>query len=102
MKTLMFTLLACAGMAIGGQAHASADLAKAKNCMGCHAMDKKVLGPGFRDVAAKYKGQKDGEAKLVASITKGSTGVWGPMAMPANGVSPAEAVSLAKWVLAQN
>ena len=101
MKTLMFALLTCAGLVLGSQAHASADLAKAKNCMGCHAIDKKVLGPGFRDVAAKYKGQKDGEAKLVASITKGSTGVWGPMAMPANGVSPAVALSLAKWVLAQ-
>lgn len=100
MKTLMLTLLACAGMTMGGQALASADLAKSKNCMACHAMDKKVLGPGFKDVAAKYKGQKDAEAKLVASITKGSTGVWGPMAMPPNGVTPAEAATLAKWVLA--
>jgi len=101
MKTLIFALLATAGMAIGGQAQASADLAKTKNCMGCHALDKKVIGPGFLEVATKYKGQKDAEAKLVASITKGSTGVWGPMAMPPNAVSPAEALSLAKWVLAQ-
>ena len=100
MKKLILTLLACAGVVMGGQAQASADLAKAKNCMACHAMDKKVLGPGFRDVAAKYKGQKDAEAKLAASITKGSTGVWGPMAMPPNGVSAAEATTLAKWVLA--
>ncbi len=100
MKTLMLTMLACAGIALGGQAQANADLAKSKNCMACHAMDKKVLGPGFKDVAAKYKGQKDAEAKLVASITKGSTGVWGPMAMPPNGVTPAEAATLAKWVLA--
>jgi cytochrome c len=101
MKTLLLALLACAGVAMGGHAQASAELAKTKNCMACHAMDKKVLGPGFREVAAKYKGQKDAEAKMVASITKGSTGVWGPMAMPPNGVSPAEALSLAKWVLAQ-
>lgn len=100
MKTLMLTLIACTGMALGGQAQASAELAKSKNCMACHAMDKKVLGPGFKDVAAKYKGQKDAEAKLAASITKGSTGVWGPMAMPPNGVTPAEAATLAKWVLA--
>ncbi|UGQ49322.1 c-type cytochrome [Massilia endophytica] len=86
---------------MSGQARASADLAKSKNCLGCHAIDKKVLGPAFRDVAAKYKGQKDAEAKLVASITKGSTGAWGPIAMPANGVSQAEAQTLAKWVLAQ-
>lgn len=100
MKTLMLTLIACTSMALGGQAQASAELAKSKNCMACHAMDKKVLGPGFKDVAAKYKGQKDAETKLAASITKGSTGVWGPMAMPPNSVTPAEAATLAKWVLA--
>ncbi len=101
MKTIVLALLVGAGVAMSGQAQASADLAKTKNCMGCHALDKKVLGPAFRDVAAKYKGQKDAEARMIASITKGSTGVWGPMAMPANGVNAAEAQSLAKWVLAQ-
>lgn len=101
MKTVLLVLLACAGIAMGGQARASADLAKAKNCMGCHALDRKVLGPAFKDVAAKYKGQKDAEAKMVASITKGSTGAWGPMAMPPNALSAAEAKTLAGWVLAQ-
>lgn len=101
MKTLILALFSCAGLAMGAHAQASADLAKAKNCMGCHALDKKVLGPSFRDVAARYKGQKEAEAKLAASIAKGSTGVWGPMAMPPNGVSQLEAESLAKWVLAQ-
>jgi cytochrome c len=101
MKTLVLVLLACAGVAMSGAASANADLAKSKNCMGCHALDKKVLGPAFRDVAIKYKGQKDAEAKLAASITKGSTGVWGPMAMPPNALSPAEAQSLAAWVMAQ-
>lgn len=101
MKTLMFACLASACMAFGAPAYASADLAKAKNCMGCHAIDKKVLGPGFKDVAAKYKGQADAETRLVASISKGSNGAWGPMAMPANAVSAAEALSLARWVLAQ-
>jgi cytochrome c len=101
MKTVLLVLLACAGIAMGGQARASADLAKTKNCMGCHALDKKVLGPAFKDVAAKYKGQKDAEAKIVASLTKGSTGVWGPMAMPPNALSAAEAKTLAGWVMAQ-
>lgn len=100
MKYLL-AILVCAGAALSGQAQASAELAKAKNCMGCHALDKKVLGPSFRDVAAKYKGQKDAEAKLVASITKGSGNVWGPMAMPPNAVSAAEALSLATYVLSQ-
>lgn len=102
MKTWILASLACATLAMVAPAQASADLAKAKNCMACHAIDKKVLGPGFRDVAAKYKGQKEAESKMVASITKGSAGVWGPMAMPANPVSPAEALALAKYVLAQN
>lgn len=101
MKNAIVVLLALGGFALGGQAQANADLAKAKNCMGCHAIDKKVIGPGYRDVAAKYKGQKDAEAKLVASITKGSTGTWGPMSMPPNAVTSAEAATLAKWVLAQ-
>lgn len=103
MKKHLFAGLAfvVAGLSIGGAAQANADLAKTKNCMACHALDKKLVGPAFKDVAAKYKGNKDAQAKLVASITKGSTGAWGPMAMPANAVSEAEAQSLAKWVLAQ-
>lgn len=102
MKTLILASLSFAALALGGHAQANADMAKAKNCLGCHAVDTKVIGPAFRDVAAKYKGQKGAEAKLVASITKGSTGVWGgPMAMPPNMVSAAEAQTLAKWVLAQ-
>jgi cytochrome c len=101
MKTLISASLACAALVLGAPAQANADLAKTKNCMGCHAMDTKVLGPAFKDVAAKYKGQKDAETKLVASITKGSAGTWGAMAMPPNPVSAAEAQTLAKWVLAQ-
>lgn len=101
MKSAVLVLLALAGSATSGQALANADLAKTKNCMACHALDKKVLGPGFRDVAAKYKGDAIAQAKLIASITKGSGGKWGPMAMPPNAVSDAEAATLAKWVLAQ-
>ena len=101
MKSLVLVLLACAGVAMSAAASANADLAKSKNCMGCHALDKKVLGPAFRDVAAKYKGQKDAEAKLAASITKGSNGVWGPMAMPPNALSAADAQTLSAWVMAQ-
>ena len=75
MKTSILVLLACTGLSLGAHAQANADLAKAKNCMACHAIDKKVLGPAFRDVAAKYQGQKDAESRLVTSITKGSPGV---------------------------
>jgi len=103
MKTLVSVLFACAGIAASVQAQAQAipDLAKSKACLGCHSIDKKVIGPAFHDVALKYAGQKDAQAKLVASITKGSTGTWGAMAMPPNAVSQDEAATLAKWVLAQ-
>lgn len=101
MKSSVMIALALFSIAATGQAQANADLAKAKACMACHAVDKKLVGPAFKDVAAKYKGDSGAEAKLVTSITKGSTGKWGAMAMPPNAVSDAEAATLAKWVLAQ-
>jgi cytochrome c len=80
-------------------AHANADMAKSKNCMACHSVDKKLVGPAFKDVAAKYKADKGAAAKLSQSIQKGSTGKWGPIPMPANAISDADASALAKWVL---
>ena len=83
-------------------AYAQADLAKAKNCMACHAVANKLVGPSYKDVAAKYNGQKGAEDKLVQKVLKGGAGAWGPVPMPANPqVSEAEARSLVKWVLAQ-
>lgn len=83
-------------------AMANADLAKAKNCMACHAVATKLVGPAYKDVAAKYAGQKDGEAKLTAKVLKGGSGAWGAVPMPANPqVSEAEAKTLVKWILAQ-
>jgi cytochrome c len=79
-----------------------ADLAKAKNCMACHAVATKVVGPAYKDVAAKYAGQKDAEAKLVVKVMKGGSGVWGAVPMPANPqVTEAEAQTLVKWILSQ-
>ena len=81
---------------------ANADLAKAKNCMACHSVQNKVVGPAFKDVAAKYAGQKDAEDKLVQKVMKGGSGVWGAVPMPANAqVNEAEARTLVKWVLSQ-
>ncbi|MEC5162735.1 MULTISPECIES: c-type cytochrome [unclassified Janthinobacterium] len=81
---------------------ANADLAKAKNCMACHAVGSKLVGPALKDVAAKYTGQKDAENKLVQKVLKGGSGSWGAIPMPANPqVSEAEAHTLVKWVLAQ-
>ena len=83
-------------------AMANADLAKAKNCMACHAVANKLVGPAYKDVAAKYAGQKDAEAKLVTKVIKGGSGVWGAIPMPANPqVSEADARTLVKWILAQ-
>jgi cytochrome c len=83
-----------------GAAMANADLAKAKNCLACHSVDKKVVGPAFKDIAKKFGGQKDAENELVQKVLKGSVWVWGPVPMPANTqVSDAEAHTLVKWIL---
>lgn len=83
-----------------GAAMANADLAKSKNCMACHAVGNKVVGPAFKDVAAKFAGKKGAEDELVQRVLKGSSGVWGPVPMPANTqVSEAEAHTLVKWIL---
>lgn len=97
-----FILAALATAAAAPAAFANAELAQKKNCMACHAVDKKVVGPSYKDVAAKYAGQKDAADKLASKIIKGGSGVWGPVPMPANAqVNEAEAKKLATWVLAQ-
>jgi cytochrome c len=93
-------LLALAFGAVAAPAFADADMAQKKNCMACHATDKKLIGPGYKEVAAKYAGQKDAADKLAQKIQKGGSGVWGAVPMPANPqVSEAEAKKLAEWVL---
>jgi cytochrome c len=89
------------GLLFSNAALANGDLAKAKNCMACHQVESKVLGPAFKDVAAKYAGKKDMEAKLVKKVMEGGSGVWGAIPMPANAqVNKDEATVLVKWVLA--
>ncbi|NMG73860.1 c-type cytochrome [Aromatoleum diolicum] len=91
-----------AGLLSAAPAFASADLAKAKNCLACHAVDKKLVGPAYQEVAKKYAGQADAVAKLAEKIQKGGSGVWGAMPMPANPqVNAEEAKTLAAWVLSQ-
>ena len=81
-------------------AFASLDLAKKYACTACHAVDKKLVGPSYQDVAKKYAGQKDAVAILSASIRKGGSGKWGPVPMPAQPApSDAEIKALAEWVL---
>ena len=97
MKRALFALIAAA---VCAPVLADQALATSKNCMACHAMDKKLVGPAYKDVAAKYAGQKDAADKLAAKIMKGGSGVWGPVPMPPNTqVKEAEARKLAAWVL---
>lgn len=99
MKSLIVLSVAI-GAAFASPAFANADLAKNKNCMACHAVDKKVVGPAYKEVAAKYAGQKDAADKLAQKIVKGGSGAWGAVPMPANPqVTEAEAKTLAAWVL---
>jgi len=92
-------LLASLAAVIAAPAFANADLAQKKGCLACHAVDKKIVGPAYKDVAAKYAGQKDMVTKLAEKIQKGGVGVWGQIPMPANAVTPDEAKQLATWVL---
>lgn len=87
-------------LSVAGPAMANEALAKSKNCMACHAVDKKVVGPAYKDVAKKFADDKGAVDMLANAIMKGSKGVWGPVPMPANPqVSAAEAKELATWVM---
>ena len=98
MKRVVFALAAAAVVATPAMAQMA--LAQAKNCLACHAVDHKVVGPAYKDVAAKYAGDKGAVDKLAQKIMKGGSGVWGPVPMPANTqVNEAEAKKLAAWVL---
>ena len=94
--SLLFVLTAIAA----APAFAQADLAQKKNCMACHAIDKKLVGPAYKEVAAKYAGQKDAVDKLAQKVVKGGSGAWGAVPMPANPqVTEAEAKQLVTWIM---
>ena len=100
MKRTLITLAMTLSVAVPAMADQA--LATSKNCMACHAVDKKLVGPSYKDVAAKYAGQKDAVDKLAAKIIKGGSGVWGPIPMPPNAqVNEADAKKLAAWVMTQ-
>lgn len=99
MKLILAVLL------LGSCITASANevLAQKSGCLACHAVDHKILGPAYKDVAAKYRGQADAETKLIAKVKAGGSGSWGPIPMPANSphVKDEDIRTLVKWVLAQ-
>jgi len=106
MKALLLTIAAAGSMLVAAQANAvdaaaAQALAQKSGCLACHSVEKKILGPAYKDVAAKYKGDKTAEAKLVAKVKAGGSGVWGPMPMPANSpqVKDADIKTVVEWVL---
>ncbi|HNV87373.1 MAG TPA: c-type cytochrome [Methylotenera sp.] len=103
MKALLVGIAVAGSLLMAGQASANQALAQKSGCLACHSVDKKVLGPSFKDVAAKYKGDKGAEAKLVAKVKAGGSGVWGPMPMPANSpqVKDEDIKTIVQWVLSQ-
>ena len=101
MKAFYVALMAVAGVAISGQAAADEALAKAKNCLTCHQVAMKIVGPSYKDIAAKYKGDAKAADMLAAKIKAGGKGVWGEVPMPPNNVTDDEAKKLAAWVLSQ-
>ena len=102
-------VVALIAIGLGGQALADAKLAEQKQCMQCHAIDKDGAGPSFKKIKAQWEGKKDAEAKLVATISRGSEATggphWGPAKMPNDAerplVSDAEARKLVKWIMKQ-
>ena len=102
MRKIALTLLALGGLAAQpALAQDAESLFQTKACAACHAVDVKMVGPAFKDVAKKYAGQEDAVAILVESIKTGSKGKWGQIPMPPNNVTDEQAKALATWVLQQ-
>ena len=99
-RVLLPALISAAAMLTLAPAFADQALATSKNCMACHSVDKKVVGPSYKDVAKKYAGDAKAAAMLEAKVIKGGAGVWGPVPMPANAqVNAADSKKLVAWVL---
>jgi cytochrome c len=102
MMKRLIVALGAAGLAVSLPVKANEELAKKHGCFACHTIDKKLVGPSYQDVAAKYRGDKTAEAKLVDKVKKGGQGVWGQIPMPPNSQVPdGDLKTLVKWVLSQ-
>ena len=100
MKLIVAALISTAAL-VSAPAMANADLAKKSNCMSCHAVDKKLVGPSYQDVAKKYAGNPAAAKELATKVRAGGKGIWGEVPMPPNpGVSEQEADALVAWILA--
>ena len=93
-------MVVTAGVLAAPVAQADEALLKKHNCVACHQIDKKVVGPAYKDVAKKYKGQKDIAVKLAEKVKKGGQGVWGPVPMPPNAQVPdADIKKMVEYIL---
>lgn len=100
MKTLILTTVSAAVLSMTGVASADQALAQKNACLSCHGVDKKIVGPAFKDVAKKYAGNAGAAADLVAKVKAGSKGVWGQVPMPPNPqVKDDDAKKIVAWVL---
>lgn len=100
LTAVLGAVTAIAALQLATPAAANEELAKKHNCLVCHQVDKKVVGPAYKDVAAKYANDKTAEAKLFEKVKKGGVGVWGQVPMPPNATVPdADIKALVKWVL---
>ena len=100
MNKLMMTAASAALLALSGAASADQALAQKNACMSCHGVDKKIVGPAFKEVAKKYAGDKEAQAKLVAKVKTGGKGVWGQIPMPPNpNLKQEDADKIVAWVL---
>lgn len=102
MKGLVAAAAIAVSFSVSFSAQASDELAKKYACFACHTLDKKMVGPSYKDVAAKYRGDKQAPAKLAAKVKNGGQGVWGNVPMPPNAAVPdADINALVKWILSQ-
>jgi cytochrome c len=100
-KRTVLAIALAAGLLAAPVAQADLAMAKKYNCTACHQVDKKTVGPAYKDVAKKYKGQADAVGKLAAKVKKGGSGVWGPVPMPPNATVPdGDIQKLVAWILA--
>lgn len=98
MKSIIAMTLLLGLSVMSAESSADEALAKSKGCLGCHGIEKGIVGPAYKDVAKKYAGQNVAD-QLAQKVVKGGGGVWGGMAMPPNNVTPEEAKTLVQWVL---
>ena len=100
MKAVITLVAVAAGLALGGPAQANEALAKTSGCLACHTVDKKLIGPSYKDIADKYRKDKGAEAALIKKVKEGGKGNWGDIPMPPNAhVKDPDIKTLVGWIL---